>query len=215
MNNKDAAPPHSVDRQKLAQALVQLRIRVDSHFAAAQEREGDAIQCRSGCDQCCRAGLSVFAIEAQTIRSALTELGQSSPQHRERIRTQGEGEKHHPDRAQACALLLDGVCSVYSARPLLCRAHGLPLREGSSEAVSTCALNFAHRAPAPQSVIQSQAIDLPLAAIANMWQAQAPTSGQAPAPDPAKTEAIAGQDGQRGARISLAELAAEPESSPR
>ncbi len=45
-----------------------------------------------------------------------------------------------------CPLLLDGRCTVYSVRPLICRTHGAPLAyiDYTAEAleISACPLNF-------------------------------------------------------------------------
>jgi hypothetical protein len=67
-----------------------------------------------------------------------------------------------------CAFLDDdGACTVYDARPFLCRTHGLPLRTDDAadrprgglrvlrDDVSVCALNFTERAPAAREVLDA------------------------------------------------------------
>jgi Fe-S-cluster containining protein len=189
---------------ELRAALVQLRARVDAHFDAAVARTPAAFTCREGCDRCCHQRFSVFEVEAAPLREALTALGRRDPELRARVRAQA-GDPAHSDR---CALLVDGRCAVYSARPLICRSHGLPVAvdaESGGLRLDCCPLNFrgegddavapsgARRRFEPQppraSVLRLAAVNQPLAVLAELWRAASP-------------------DGARPLRVDLAELAA-------
>lgn len=154
----------SSDRDHAAAALVVLRRRVDDHFAAAVERSPGQFRCRPGCDSCCQPGLGVFGIEAARIRSALTELAVRDPATRARVRAQALAE----DERDRCALLVDGRCTVYDDRPLLCRSHGLPVI-GPDAQVRGCELNFPSAEPPAKSVLELSAVDAPLSIMATMW----------------------------------------------
>jgi uncharacterized protein len=167
------------DRDHAAAALVQLRRRVDAHFSAAVARSPDQFRCAPGCDSCCEAGLGVFGIEAHRIRAALAELQARAPALRARIRAQA----HAALKRDRCVLLVDGRCSVYDDRPMLCRSHGLPVI-GPDAKVRGCPLNFTSAEPPATSVLELQAVDAPLSVMAEIWD--------------------------RGTRVPLAELAAEP-----
>ncbi|MCU0663608.1 MAG: YkgJ family cysteine cluster protein [Myxococcota bacterium] len=53
-----------------------------------------------------------------------------------------------------CSLLTEeGLCSVYRARPLLCRTHGLALKSADRPDVSHCELNFTQNPPHLSSVL--------------------------------------------------------------
>ena len=143
-------------REAAAVALVTLRRRVDEHFAAAMARSPEAMQCRAGCDGCCRVRISVFAIEAERIAAKLRTL---DPDLRERVRAEA-------DDASRCALLVDGRCVVYEERPLICRSHGVPARIGGR--TQCCALNFVEGDPPAASVLQLDAVNQPLAVMATM-----------------------------------------------
>ena len=152
--------------------LVQLRTRVDQHFVEAVARTPTQFACRAGCESCCHHRLSVFEVEAAPIREALARLEHTDPESRRRIRERGLD----PDE-RACALLLDGRCSVYEHRPLICRSHGLPIavREsdepGSALRVDHCPLNFRdlHRGEIPRaSLLVLDAINQPLAVLAEL-----------------------------------------------
>lgn len=127
--------------------------KIDEAVARASEAAGDELACRRGCASCCVDGLSVLPVEAAFIEAS--GLGPPSRPHRE---------------ATMCAFLDDeGACSVYAARPVLCRTHGLALK--SSEAgvssaggrglrvlgddVSACELNYGGRAPGPVEVLDA------------------------------------------------------------
>lgn len=147
-------------------ALVELRRRVDDHFAAAQRRTPAAFSCRAGCSSCCVA-FTVAKVEADRMRATLEGIAARDPALRERIRAQGRTA----DRA-ACALLVDDRCSVYDERPIICRSHGLPVRatlEDGSTHTSVCALNFVDTPPPPASVLSLDAVNAPLSVIARMW----------------------------------------------
>ena len=155
------------DRQHAADALVVLRRRVDTHFAQAVARSPGELACRAGCDSCCRPGLSVFAIEADAIAAALQRL---PPPLRARVRQAAAVEA-----PQRCALLVDGECSVYDARPLLCRSHGLAVtvptetRQAGGVAWDHCALNYRGAPPPAASILDVDAVNAPLSVMARMW----------------------------------------------
>jgi Fe-S-cluster containining protein len=85
---------------------------------------------------------------------------------RERVRRQGlDPELGH------CALLVDGQCSVYEQRPLICRSHGLAvgLEDGDELVIDHCHLNYRSEAPPGESVLMLDAVNRPLAMLAELW----------------------------------------------
>jgi uncharacterized protein len=166
---------------QLDEHLVRLRTRVDQHFAQAVARTPTQFACRPGCETCCHQRFSVFEVEAAHIRDALALLDRSDPDLRQRVRERGLDPQ-----LRACALLVDGRCTVYEQRPLICRSHGLPIgvREsdepGSALRIDHCPLNFrdqpADHEPGPHgdrgipraSVLVLDAINQPLAVLAEL-----------------------------------------------
>ena len=110
--------------------------RLDDLCRGITEQFHAAIACRDGCDGCCRH-LSLFPVEAAALAAALRELPRLERQRlRERAR---DYPPNHP-----CPLLEGHRCTLYAARPLICRTHGLPLlmnRDGV-RLVDYCPLNF-------------------------------------------------------------------------
>lgn len=87
------------------------------------EQDKDKIFCRSGCDYCCKnADYPLSYIEMQYLMNAF--LNMDKPLHdeiRENIKKLIKTDKKSYD----CPFLINGKCSVYRARPLTCRVHGL------------------------------------------------------------------------------------------
>lgn len=146
------------------QALVTLRTRVDAHFERAAAAQPDQIHCRLGCDGCCAPGLSVFGIEAARIADALARMASDNPALRQLVRQRGRTA----DTLDRCALLVAGRCTVYEARPIICRSHGVAVRDPDGE-VSHCTLNFDTDAPAAGTVLDLDAVNQPLAVMAHMF----------------------------------------------
>jgi uncharacterized protein len=102
------------------------------------------LTCHEGCSGCCQHHLSVFGVEADTLRPAIATL---APELRRTVREQAATvlARESAGESVACPLLVDNRCAVYEARPIICRTHGLPLvyeaKDGSAE-VDWCPLNF-------------------------------------------------------------------------
>ena len=92
--------------------------KIDATVAQLSVRAEGQLACRKGCAQCCVAGLSVLPVEALAIEAHAAATGARAPAPR--------SDGH-------CAFLDDtGACSIYAARPVLCRTHGLAMR-GAAE----------------------------------------------------------------------------------
>ncbi|MCP3875541.1 MAG: YkgJ family cysteine cluster protein [Desulfobacteraceae bacterium] len=107
--------------------------RVDVHIKNLEKRYTDKITCKKGCDACCKF-LTVFPVEAFAISVAFIKLKKSIQKKIEKkIKNQG-----------VCPLLIDQACTLYSARPVICRTHGYPIymkKEGETF-IDFCPENF-------------------------------------------------------------------------
>lgn len=171
-------------RDDLGATLVQLRRKVDAHFAAAVARSPHAFRCADGCDACCHVRIGVFAVEAAPIRDALAHLADDDPALRTRVRLQADDPAH----AHHCALLVDGRCAVYEQRPMICRSHGLPVLAPDPDAPATmqldhCPLNFTQQPPPRASMLRLDAVNQPLALLARLWTAP-DAAGRSPSDAP-------------------------------
>ncbi|WP_321492639.1 YkgJ family cysteine cluster protein [uncultured Desulfobacter sp.] len=123
---------HALDN--LLKNYMELISRVDEHIQRLGKIHQDRLACKKGCDDCCRH-LSLFPVEAFALSRAFDRL--DAP-----CRAKVLGQAKQTD-AQ-CPLLVDHVCMVYEARPIICRTHGYPLymeKEGKAM-VDFCPKNF-------------------------------------------------------------------------
>lgn len=157
------------DAEYCQQALVQLRNAVGQHFDRALARQPQDMQCKAGCAQCCKPGLTVFGIEGTKIEQALVALRKSAPDLRQKVQDQGQEALRDPEAQRACPLLVDDHCTVYEQRPLICRSHGLPIKRKESPDIQNCELNFRQSPPDASSILALDALNLPLSVSAEMW----------------------------------------------
>jgi hypothetical protein len=158
-----------------------LRDKVGAFTRVAFERRRADMACKAGCDACCRAWLSVSAVEADAIRRVLAALPAEA---RARVAERGANERRRQrdadtTRAPRCAMLEpDGRCAIYAARPLLCLTQGHALRyppgfvpgaavrmRAPSGDVTHCPLNFTRAAPAGEDVLDAERVDQLLAVV--------------------------------------------------
>lgn len=114
----------------------ELAAKIDAFFDRVTSKHGDAMQCHTGCSDCCHARLTITAVEAAAIRDELA--GWSADRRAALARTIDAAPADH------CAALDGGRCAIYAARPVVCRSHGVPvrMREESLPVVRACHRNF-------------------------------------------------------------------------
>ena len=105
----------------------------DRAFASAPAAARAAVACRAGCGACCHVLVGVQAHEV--LIAAEFILTHFSPPDLEGViartaaqRTAFAGKSHAEQAAlqRPCALLKEGSCTIYAARPEACRAHHSP-----------------------------------------------------------------------------------------
>ena len=138
----------------------ELVTRVDDLCSTTVAAFHSYLECRPGCDSCCRH-LSLFRVEGEALAAALHELptGQAA-----KIREKAAAAT--PDGP--CPLLEEGRCLLYEARPIICRTHGLPLliSHDNGSQVDFCPLNFRGLSSLPGSaVIDLDRLNAALAAV--------------------------------------------------
>lgn len=104
------------------------------------------MQCKKGCSRCCYVDLSVFSIEADFIRDWFNRLSgthQNELKHLWEIPGK-EALNFNGETVESCPFLVNETCSIYEARPIICRTQGLALlfELNGEEATDACPLNF-------------------------------------------------------------------------
>jgi Fe-S-cluster containining protein len=105
-----------------------LRDETDHLSERLAKNHNEHINCAPGCNKCCM-DFSIFPVEFFSI------LKENENKKINVSTGAGEGE---------CLFLINGLCSIYESRPIICRTHGLPmLRMGEDDwELSYCELNF-------------------------------------------------------------------------
>jgi len=140
--------------------LHELTNKIDAFFARVEARHPDDMECRTGCSDCCHVRLTITAAEAESIRALIASW---SGAQRAVL-----GAISASDATDRCAALDgQGRCSIYEARPLVCRSHGVPVRMGKSLPV-VCHRNFTRSGPAaadPDCILDQQTVSAILLAV--------------------------------------------------
>jgi Fe-S-cluster containining protein len=101
-------------------------------FDHYQQKHAAYMLCQKGCSQCCHKKFSVFAWEAYVIIEYFKQLSITSQQ--ELI------WKFNMSDETKCSFLSDGACTIYQARPTICRTQGAAFfLQGMMD---VCPLNF-------------------------------------------------------------------------
>ena len=122
---------------------------VDNVCRRIQEGYAGQIACEKGCaGNCCRIHLSIFPIEAISLALALKKLSREMVRH---IRQKAR----HTNSFGPCPLLEEGACLMYASRLIICRTHGLPMRNEyrGHRFIGFCQKNFRKLDPMPDDAV--------------------------------------------------------------
>ena len=139
---------------------------VDNVCRRIQEGYAEQIACEKGCaGNCCRIHLSVFPIEAVSLAIASKKMSREMV-HRIRQKASQAGS------FGPCPLLEEGACLMYDSRLIICRTHGLPMRNEyrGHRFIGFCQKNFRKLDPIPDdAVIDLDWLNNNLAAVNQMF----------------------------------------------
>lgn len=95
--------------------------KVDDQFDKIYQNHKSSFACKKSCHQCCLPKLTVCTVEKEYILNYL----RNNPSQLEKIRDLDLKDIYKGER---CKFLDEqGACSIYEARPSVCRSHGAPL----------------------------------------------------------------------------------------
>ncbi len=115
--------------------VITLQENASEFFDKTQKKHSAQMECKAGCSKCCMTDISVFEIESDRIQEWFDSQA-------EEIQNNLKTKWQTPVEAGACTFLYEGQCSIYEARPLICRTQGLPLFVASENVLDYCPLNF-------------------------------------------------------------------------
>jgi Fe-S-cluster containining protein len=127
----------------LEQRYRELVAAVDAEFARNRQLHGARIQCRPGCSDCCHHVFSISGLEAAQIGRGVQTL---DPGRRKIVQERARDYVASPPVIGArvpCPALMDGACSIYEFRPLMCHRFGMPIyNPDKPDRILACELNF-------------------------------------------------------------------------
>lgn len=98
---------------------------------------GEKIQCRKGCSKCCSQIFRITKLDGWMISQHVESLPEA--RRNELLKKAMEYIQGEP----CPALGLEGECTIYEARPVICRRFGMPIYDYKNPAsVHACELNF-------------------------------------------------------------------------
>ncbi|MEA9355681.1 YkgJ family cysteine cluster protein [Bacteriovorax sp. PP10] len=115
--------------------VVTLQENASGFFDKISEKHSDKMQCKKGCSKCCQTDISVFEIESDRIEDWFAA---QEPVEQQRLLDLWQT----PNQETYCTFLYNDQCTIYEARPLICRTQGLPLYVASENVLDYCPLNF-------------------------------------------------------------------------
>ena len=133
---------------------------VDAEFRRVYQKFAGRMQCARGCSMCCSQMFSISSIEAGYISKAIRAMPVAQ---QDGLRASARqyvadarkliGKDDDPNVEDAltprpglrlpCPALVGDACSIYQARPIICRKWGIPIFNPSKpEELQACELNF-------------------------------------------------------------------------
>ncbi|MBY0451105.1 MAG: YkgJ family cysteine cluster protein [Cyanobacteria bacterium] len=155
------------------QAVLEIYRPLDKVSGMLQEKHQAFLQCKAGCDDCCRDGFRIRWAEAVMLMAGLSQL---APEDLVTIQ-ENLKNKLEPGSPGSCPLLINHQCSVYAFRPALCRAYGILVDVNGT--VATCHLNYRDLDPQnyPQEILTLAPYYEALEALSQvLWQASPASS---------------------------------------
>ena len=115
--------------------IVSLQENASGFFDKIAEKHPTQMECKQGCSKCCQTDISVFEIESERITDWFSGL---TIENQEELKLLWGT----PQQVGYCTFLYKDQCTIYEARPLICRTQGLPLFVASENVLDYCPLNF-------------------------------------------------------------------------
>lgn len=128
---------------------------IQTEFDRNAEMYGDKLQCRRGCSKCCSQIFNITLLDAYIIKEHIkslpaerqSELKSKANKYLARKREKGLARTSEADREgfelPCPALGSEGECTIYEARPVICRRFGIPIYDYKNPGnVYACELNF-------------------------------------------------------------------------
>jgi Fe-S-cluster containining protein len=144
--------------QSLKHKFFDISHMIQEEFDRNLEKYGSKIQCRRGCSQCCSQIFNITLLDGYVIAEHVKNLPSERQKELKKKakeylgirsktgvleRKKSAAEFSLKPRIPCPALGNEGECTIYEARPVICRRFGIPIYDYKNpEKVYACELNF-------------------------------------------------------------------------
>ncbi|MBL8026424.1 MAG: YkgJ family cysteine cluster protein [Fibrobacteres bacterium] len=147
------------DTSKALAAYKALLVQLDAYERHILKKCEGLIFCKDGCSSCCILK-TVNKLEAAVVLETLKNIDAATKETLLKNKSKSR-----------CPLLLDGSCTVYQNRPVICRTHGYPLTAQNKTVY--CRKNFKTKSPDDFGpFLEIEKLDTALAAMAVQYQTE-------------------------------------------
>jgi Fe-S-cluster containining protein len=115
--------------------IVTLQENASGFFDKISAKYSSQMKCKEGCSKCCHTDISIFRVESERIKDWFNGLATVEQAELKALWQ----TKNEPG---ACTFLYNDRCSIYEARPVICRTQGAPLFLATENVLDYCPLNF-------------------------------------------------------------------------
>jgi len=122
------------------------------------------MKCKEGCSKCCYTDISIFEVESARIKEWFSQQN-TETQKELKLLWASKNE------SGACSFLYNDRCTIYEARPVICRTQGAPLFLATDNVLDYCPLNFEAGDPPKEDWLNLERLN-------TMLSLAAKTSGQ-------------------------------------
>ncbi len=135
-----------MNSDELAPKYINLTHLIEQEFTRNKNKYGARLKCARGCSACCSQIFRITSFDADVIKNYLAKIDET-----ERSRLQSSAKKYLDKRKNTVAseqipcpaLGNEGECTIYEARPVVCRRFGVPIYDYKNPGkLHACELNF-------------------------------------------------------------------------
>jgi Fe-S-cluster containining protein len=121
-------------------------------FNKVFQKHSQKMKCANGCSQCCYTDISIFTWEANLIMEWFDQL---ALEEKKNLQNSWLNNQTNP---LACTFLMNDSCSIYPARPIICRTQGMPIEiDGKFDC---CPLNFTEGLPEKSDILNVERLNI-------------------------------------------------------